>query len=1097
VPPGAPFLDGLARAVLDGALTGTRPPPEQLPSHRIYLPTRRSVRALQDAFLCQARSKALLLPRIEAIGEGDEEASLLLGGACEGPLPPAIGKLERQLVLTRLVLAWGRAMRLAHLEDGIPDASLAAANPAQCAALARGLASLMDMVETEGADVTRLAELVPEGFSGHWQRTLDFLNIVTEHFPAILEEHGLASPAARRNLALAQEAKLLTTHPPEGLVIVAGVTGSVPATVALMRAIAGLPNGLIVLPGLDQDLDEEAWAEVRERSPSHPQHRLARLLAALGITRDGVDILPGIELSSDHAGTGRAHSPTTSLPPVMGKARGLGLGSEASKSLGARDGGEDAGSESAADPRPQPSFSRRTEEEPVLDRRAPLEATGRATRARLLSEVMRPAALTGDWADLPKRLDREAVREALKGVTLIEAGSAEEEAEAVALVMRRAAEDTATTAALVTPDRVLARRVAIRLQAWGIRVDDSAGRPLPKTVPGAFLDLVLAALAGNFRPAPLMALLKHPLTRLGLPVADVRRRARHLELLAFRRSYLGEGLEAVRSAVQDAGTGEAGLTLPARAAARLDTADRAKAIALIDRVAEAFTPLLALAGSARSLPALAAAHVAAAEALAADETGAASALWAEEAGEAASVLLASLQDPSAEGPEIALTDYPELYRTLAQGETVRPRAPVHPRLFIWGPLEARLQQPDTVILGGLNDGTWPERAEPDPWLNRPMLEALALPPPEARIGDAAHDFTMLLGAGRVIMSRAAKIDGVPTVPSRWLMRLEAVLGGLGLADVLHPGEDEPWLDWARERDRIGARRPVTPPSPRPAVANRPRRMSVTRIERWVANPYEIFARDILGLEPLPPLSGEPDERLRGIVIHEVLKAFGRAYPDRLPDDIAGALMRLAVDVFATLQPHPRVTALWRPRFERFAKWFAETEPRRRQGVGRVMTEVAGAHVIGAPAGPFRLTARADRIDVAGDGRLVITDYKSGTVPKQKDVEAGWSPQLPLEAAIALAGGFEGMHAAGIAGLRYIQASGGDPPGDEVDIRTDDAAALARKALAGVGRLVADFDRPETAYRAIRRARLDSRYRIDPYAHLARLKEWLGEGDGDD
>ncbi|MEZ5923383.1 MAG: double-strand break repair protein AddB [Hyphomicrobiaceae bacterium] len=1019
IPAGVPFLEHLAKAVLSGALGDGVPTPESLPRYRIYLPTRRSVRGLQDAFLREAGGRALLLPRLIAIGESDEAALMLLGRSGAGPLPRPVDQRERLLVLTRLVLAWGSAMRDALLSEGAPDPSLAAANPAQSAMLARGLAALIDMIETEAADIGRLGALVPESFSGHWQRTLDFLKIVTEALPAFLRERGLVSSAALRNLALAREAELIATHSPHGPVIVAGVTGSVPATALLMRAVAALPKGIVILPGLDQAVDEAAWTEIEERSPSHPQHRLARLVRTLGLTREQVETLPGVG--------------------------------------------------------PDP---------------------GRALRHRLVGEVMRPAALTSQWSDLSGRLDASAVREAIRDLSLIEAGSAEEEAEAVALVMRRAAEDPATTVALVSPDRVLARRVAVRLQSWGIRVDDSAGRPLPKTVPGAFLDLVLGALSGSFRPAPLMALLKHPLTRLGLPVAEVRRRARHVELLAFRRPYLGEGLAAVRSALQEAGTEAAGFVPAPRAAARLDAEDRAKAIELVDAVAAAYEPLMSLAGSARSLAQLASAHVAAAEAIAADEAGSPATLWAEEAGEAAAELLTSLRDETIAGPEIALTDYPEFFRTLAQGETVRSRVPVHPRLFIWGPLEARLLQPDVVILGGLNDGIWPERAEPDPWLNRPMLEALGLPPPEARIGDAAHDFTMLLGACRVLMTRAAKIDGVPTVPSRWLMRLEAVLAGLGLDDTLRPSEDAPWLDWARERDRIAERRTIAPPEPAPAVIHRPRQMSVTGVERWMANPYAIFARDILRLEPMPPLSGEPDERLRGIVIHEALTRFGRRHPDRLPDDIAGTLAEIAADVFGELQPHPRVRALWQPRFLRFARWFAATEPELRKGMREVATEVAGALTLIAPAGPFRLTARADRIDLGEDGRLVITDYKSGAVPKQKDVEAGWSPQLPLEAAIAMAGGFDGMTAGRVAGLRYIQAGGGDPPGEVTPIKTEDAATLAGEARAGLERLLAFYDRPETAYRALTRPGAGSR-RMDAYAHLARVKEWHGEEAGDD
>ena len=190
-------------------------------------------------------------------------------------------------------------------------------------------------------------------------------------------------------------------------------------------------------------------------------------------------------------------------------------------------------------------------------------------------------------------------------------------------------------------------------------------------------------------------------------------------------------------------------------------------------------------------------------------------------------------------------DYPAFYRSLAEEVTIRLRAPTHPRIFIWEPYESRLQHPDVVVLGSLNEGTWPQAADPGPWLNRPMRQALGLPAPEERIGDAAHIFTSLLGVGQVYLTRAAKIDGVPTVPSRWLLRLQALLAGVGHAAQA----DRPWLAWARERNALaGPARPVRAPEPRPALALRPRQLSATTIERWIANPYAVFAERILGLE---------------------------------------------------------------------------------------------------------------------------------------------------------------------------------------------------------------------------------------------------------
>ena len=1024
VPPGRPFLDCLARAILDGQLPayGGRPPePIELPATRLLLPTRRACRAMQEAFLRASKGRALLLPRIRPIAEGEEEASLIAGVLPPdgvGTIGPAIGSLERRLVLTQLVMTWSEAMaarEAAAHEAGIdlpPHTNVR--SPAEASNLAADLARLMDMAETEEADLSRLKDIVLPEFAEHWDRTVEFLKIVTEFWPAHLAERGLLSAAARRRQLLDLDTERMRQAPPAGPVIVAGVTGSVPAAARLMRAVAELPKGCLVLPGLDSALPDDVWTMIAEGAHAHPQYRLVRLLASLGLTRDDVARLPGTETGAGHG-----------------------------------------------------------------------------TRIAVLGEAMRPPAATLGWQSLPDRIDSQAAKAALAGITYLEAASGEEEAEAVALILRQAAETPGRTAALVTPDRILGRRVVLRLESWGIRVDDSAGRPFAKTMPGAFLDLLITAFESDFAPAATMALLKHPLTRLGLPVPEVRRAARVLERIAFRRPYLGRGLGGIRAALEvvDEGAGTTG------AGER-----RALALGLLERIEAAVAPLsrCAPASGPLRLSVLAAAHAAAAEAIAQDEMGSSAALWSEEAGEAASSLLAGLMDESLPQPSLDAHHYPELYRSLVAGEAVRQRVPTHPRISIWGPYEARLQQPDTVVIGSLNEGVWPEIAEPDAWLNRPMLEALGLPQPETRIGDLAHDFTALMGAKQVFLTRSAKIDGVPKVPSRWLLRLRAVLEGLGIVDALQGRADEPWLAWARNREAAGSRAMVRAPEPRPPVDARPRKLSVTRIEQWMANPYAVFARDILRLEPLPDLGAEPDAALRGLVIHRALNRFAQRFPEALPDNIADELER---DLAAQLQDyaaHARVAAFWRPRFRRFAEWFAETEPTRRNGVAQVLSEIGGEMTLSKGHRPFALTARADRIDRLAAGGLVITDYKTGAPPEPKTVRELEAPQLPLEAAIAIEGGFRGLDAGAVAALRYIRVSGGEPPGEDRPIDIADIADLAAKAADGVSRLVARYDNAETAYRAVRRPAFAKRYRYDDYAHLARVKEWTGSSeDGDE
>ncbi len=1064
VPPGRPFLDVLASAILSGQFrAGDKryASPLALTDITLLLPTRRATRALQDAFLRNIKQGAVLLPQIRPISEADDELSLLTGLAGLTTLArsdvdsrPAISELERRVVLTQLVLRWAEAMRRA-APPGESDTArvrvAGAETPAQAAQLAADLASLMDMVETENASLADLASLVPANYSDHWKKTIDFLNILTTFWPAHLDERGFSAPAAERNRTLLTEARRLTESPPPGSVIVAGVTGSIPATAELMRAVAALPNGAIVLPNLDVTLDDNSWQLIRpepdgdesdgerrraksEPHPEHPQFGLKVLLDRLGIRREDVAVLPGAELSIEE-----------------------------------RD------------------------------------------RLVFISEAMRPAATTAHWHTYAETVDRGALTQALAGVNLVDAPTAQDEAEAVALILRDALETPGQTAALISPDRLLARRVATRLESWGIRVDDSAGRPFAKTVPGAFLDLAIEAMHRNFAPAELIALLKHPLTRLGLGAFKVRRAARALELAAFRTDYFGIGIEGVEAALNEAQLDVTARERRERAVQRLWDEDWDDARDLIQRLKRAYEPLVALYESREpvTLRDLATAHVAVSETLAAipaqseDRTPPAepagqlkpfentdgndeptSPLYTGEAGATASNLFTGLLDTTLPTLTLESADYADLYRSLIVGVNVRPRVPVHPRLSIWGPFESRLQQPDIVILGSLNDGTWPEAADPGAWLNRPMRNALGLPAPEEKIGHAAHDFTSLLGAQKVYLTRAEKIDGVPTVPSRWLMRIVALLDGMQMRHAIKM--DRAWLGWARARDHVAEHRNITVPMPKPSVSLRPRKLSVSAVEQWIANPYATFASRILDLDPLPALGRLPDASLKGSIIHDVLAEFTRAHATELPDDITGALVEIARQKLAPYLVNPRIRAFWLPRFERFARWFAETEPARRATTTRVLAEINGTMVLDAPAGAFTLTARADRIDVTPAG-LIVTDYKTGQVPPDTKVSDGQAPQLPLEAAIAIAGGFTGLDASPVSALCYIRSTGGTPPGEHRTVQAADVAALAAAQTEGLKRLIARFDDANTPYAALRRHGYS--YDYDDFAQLARVAEW--------
>jgi ATP-dependent helicase/nuclease subunit B len=418
---------------------------------------------------------------------------------------------------------------------------------------------------------------------------------------------------------------------------------------------------------------------------------------------------------------------------------------------------------------------------------------------------------------------------------------------------------------------------------------------------------------------------------------------------------------------------------------------------------------------------------------------------------------------------------------------VRPRAPRHPRLFIWGQLESRLQHADLVLLGGLNEGSWPMTIDPGPWLNRVMREQLGLPAPERRVGLSAHDFVQAAAAPEVVLSRAEKdAGGGPTVPSRWIVRLKTVIEATGAS----PGgvqADGCWQAWMGHLDRVGAPRAESPPRPRPPLAARPRALSVSDIGTWMKNPYDLYARRILKLSPLDPLEADPGPLERGTIIHRVLERFVKAHPGELPSDAERRLLDLGRQAFEDYAHRPQVMALWWPRFERVAHWVVEQERERRGAIALLLVEVKGEIQLDALGGPFLIRARADRIERHPDGRVTIIDYKTGQIPNRAQVVSGEAPQLPLEAVMVEKGCFEGLAPTEVAELRFWRLKGDETGGEDGKAKGGAPAELATAARHGLEALIAHYDQPETAYPARPRPAIAG-WRGD-YDHLARVGEW--------
>ena len=654
----------------------------------------------------------------------------------------------------------------------------------------------------------------------------------------------------------------------------------------------------------------------------------------------------------------------------------------------------------------------------------------------------------------------------LDGVVRIDCPGPGEEAGVIALIMRQCLEDEGRTAALLTPDRGLARRVAAELGRWGIDIDDSAGTPLSRTPPGSFLRLSARMAADGLAPVSLLAALKHPLASGGMAAVDFGALVRLLEEKGLRGPRPGPGIRGLRAAV---------------------SATHKKALApLLDALDQASAPFIkALALKRAPLADLLAAHVRMAEALAAGDTEEGGGrLWAGEAGAEAAAFIAEAAEAAGGLDPIGGQAYAAMLDVLMAGRAVRPGIAKSSRLHIWGLLEARLQHADTVIMGGLNEGAWPPEAAASPWMSRPMLSDFGLPEPERRIGQAAHDFTQAFSAPRVVMTRSAKSGGAPTVPSRWLLRLDNLSVGSA------PEREARWLHWQSLLDAPAAIRAAPPPAPRPPVEARPRQLSVTQIETWMRDPYGIYARHILKLKALDAIDADPGAADYGTLIHQALDDFLRHHPGGLPDDALDLLIETGRKTFGRLLDRPGVWAFWWPRFERIAEWIIPIERQRRESINSSANEASGKLTLDAPAGPFILTARADRLDLLNDGTVTVIDYKTGAPPGAAEVAAGFAPQLPLEAAMVEAGGFDGMPAAAVSALEYWRLMGGNAGGDIKNVGGD-VPALIAQAVEGLGRLIAAFDSGDTPYEA--RPRPDQAPRFSDYEHLARIREWSVAG----
>jgi len=889
---------GFADALVAGLVPRYSDDRTDLAHLTLLVPSTRAARTISEAFIRhsgESGRSGLLMPRMVAVGDLDldEKLGSLLDPLGASDVPPAVEPMRRWLEIAELV-----AIERAEIgRDKLPGAARLR--------LARELARTMDrLLVEEKTPEDLLSDAVLDllgDLSGHWQDSLRLFAAVQARWRAKLAERGEVDTATRRNMLFDRAAKRWRAQPPEAAIVAAGVTSAAPALARMLRTIADLPKGAVILPDLDLSLDEAAWNELGRAGATsepegevfssrdaltHPQYHLKLLLGRMGVARE--------EVRPWHR-------------------RGMGAAAPA--------------------------------------------------RSHAISSLFLPPEASRSWVDL------DADKRRLKGVRLMESATSEEEAQAIALLVREALEEEEKRVAVVTADRSLARRTAQHLARWNIEADDSAGQSLSLTPAGRLIGLLADFASQGPNPATLIGMLAHPLVRAE---NDDARRAWLSALRRFDRelrgTMLAPGLASFRDVARRANVsdwwGEVDSLI-----APLDLGSGEIALA------EALDQLAAIAG-----------------ALTGDR------VWAREDGRALSTLVEDLRvHARSVGTMLAPNDLAVVLRDAMDEVAVRPPYGGHPRVAIYGLLESRLARADLVICGGLNEGSWPQSPGADPLLAPGVLRVLGVPGAEFRIGLAAHDLAGALGAPEVVLSRAHRDAEGPTLASRFVLRVEALLG-----ELANQYREKRIPELLPALDRAPEPAPAYPrPEPRPPARLRQVDIKVTALDRLLGDPYQFYASEILDLRRLDLLVPDPfnDPAMRGTLVHEVLDAWHKARCE----NPGLAIVPFAEAEFAKHRVHPLFRGFWQPRIlaalERFEGWIDEAADDGREVIA---TEANGAMMVHG----VRVRGRADRIDRLPDGNLAIVDYKTGGPPSARQVEKGYALQMGLLGLIAREGGFE-------------------------------------------------------------------------------------------
>ncbi|MCA8889130.1 MAG: double-strand break repair protein AddB, partial [Parvularculaceae bacterium] len=695
----------------------------------------------------------------------------------------------------------------------------------------------------------------------------------------------------------------------------------------------------------------------------------------------------------------------------------------------------------------------------------------RSHRNNFLATALLPAQATDGW--LTKLHDFHAERgfvsDALDGLVIVETENEEDEATAISIELRRALEIPDKSVLLVTPDRNLTRRVALKMRRWGVYIDDSAGIPLQNSLCGTFLLLAEAWLRESDDMVLLLSLLDHPLFGAGLSGPQRMNAISAIDISARGTPPLG-GLEGLKTRLR---------------AAREPSGD---ALLMIERLqnsalSNAHDPFASLSERIRR-------HIEIAQELADDGLeGGHDRLWSEEGGRDCNSALSDAVEALDQTPDCGSQHYAEILFAIISSFSIRQTTPSYPQIQILGPLEARLQNADHIILAGLNEGVWPGAAEEGAFLSRSMRRQIGLPSPEKKIGLAAHDFAQLAANRQVTLIRAKRSEGAPSKPSRWLVRIKNILEGLQSSNQTDVSASVNTV--VELLDRPAAIETASRPNVRLPASLRPRQLPVTAVELWLRDPYSIYAKYVLRLRKLDPLNSPFGQREIGRLLHEVFFQAAKTPTTLTPDILGEIFAENAMNFGFNEHEYP----LWKHALLHSFEWFCDFQnERQKYGEAAILEETGSAQFSTTP--DFTLTARADRIDLLFSGGVVILDYKTGTIPSEKQGDT-FSPQLALTGAIINAGGFEKLPTWNVESYEYIKILNRKPDDNKNGWGRSgaDASLSIADAQRRLVELLQAYNSPNAVYHSQPRPEFLNRF--GDYDQLARRREWetAGEAEG--